>query len=108
MPELKNLLQERFCQEIYGGATRAEAYVRAGYKGTDCAPRQLRKNAYKVSTSKWCVARIAELRAKSLDRSKHMVWMNREYILQTTKDHLDRCMQAVPVTNRQGEETGEW
>lgn len=47
------------------------------------------------------IDRANEKRCEKLD-------INADYVLQTIRDTVDRCAQAVAVTDREGNETGEW
>lgn len=47
---------------------------------------------------------IAELHRKADERA----CISRAWVLDKLVDNLDRCMTAIPVTDRQGNPTGEW
>ena len=88
--EQRHLQQERFCQEMFGGATKAEAHERAGY----LSPKGNRiKTAYRLSNTKWCQERMIELRGKALEDSG----MDREWVLSNAKDLYEKATTAKPV-----------
>lgn len=57
--------QERFCQLIVQGKNQTDAYMEAGYKVK--SPEVARANASRLLTNANVEARIAELRAMSVD-----------------------------------------
>lgn len=97
--EQRHLQQERFCQEMFGGATKAEAHERAGY----LSPKGNRiKTAYRLSNTKWCQERMIELRGKALEDSG----MDREWVLSNAKDLYEKATTAKPVKDSRGNSTG--
>jgi len=52
--------------------------------------------------------RINELRIEITERAVEKASVDRAWVLSRLMKVADRCMQAEPVTNRQGDETGEY
>lgn len=76
-----------------------QAAIRAGYSAKTAdriGPELLGKT--------WVAAAIAEGKA----RRSESLQISAEWVLQRLKDNADRAMQAEPVLDRHGEETGEY
>lgn len=91
--------QERFVQEYLIDLNATQAAIRAGYsqKTADVQGPRLLGN---VRVARAINAAQAET-AKRLNLSQ-------DWVLQRLKDISDRCTQAEPVFDRQGEPTGEY
>lgn len=101
---VKSKRRELFCQALASGATHRKAYIDAGFAGSlDPA-----KAGQKMATMKWCKDGLEVLYQVKTRRTKHDSWLHKDFVLSTTKAHLDRCMQAVPVLDKKGQETGVW
>ncbi len=92
MPVLDNARHERFAQELAKGASQAEAYLAAGYKGDKTA-------ASRLSTNVNVQGRVAELKSAIAER----VEIDQSYVLSTILDTVERCKQAKPVFDRKGD-----
>lgn len=89
---------EKFCNEYMIDLNATQAAIRAGYS-EDTARQIGSENLSKPSISD----RIADLMAKRSSR----VEITADYVLSSLKLVADRCMQAVPVTERVDGETRE-
>ena len=108
MPVLTNPKQERFAQELAKGTSASEAYEIAGYKPN-------RHNAAALAREQHILARTAELlaereqiHAQSTAEAIQRVSLTKEWVIATLIDNVQRAMQAEPVTDREGEPTGEY
>lgn len=91
--------QEQFCQEYMIDLNATGAAVRAGYS-EKTAGTISNENMQKPAIT----SRIAELKAERCATTKiDALWV----LNQAVKVH-QRCMQAEPVTDREGAETGEY
>lgn len=89
--------QEAFCREYLIDLNATQAAVRAGYsehtaKDIGC------QNLAKLNISK----KIAQLKA---ERSKR-VQIDADWVLTASKDLYDKCMEAEPLLDQNGEEVG--
>lgn len=91
--------QSLFVKEYLVDLNATQAAIRAGYSektagaiGTENLAKPLIQAA---------IAEGSNARAKKLDISV-------EYVLQTIKNTIERCAQAEPVLDREGNETGEY
>jgi phage terminase small subunit len=91
--------QETFAQEYLVDLNATQAAIRAGYSAKTAAQvghENLRKPEI--------AARVAALQAKRVER----VEVTQDYVLRRLLDNVERAMQAEPVTDREGNETGEY
>lgn len=92
-------LRELFIVEYLIDQNATQAAIRAGYsaKTAGSQGQRLLKNV-DIST------RIKEKQAKQLKRLE----LSADYVLSTIKETVERCRQAEPVLDREGNETGEY
>lgn len=91
--------QEAFCQEYLIDLNATQAAIRAGYsektaKDIGC------QNLAKLNI----MEKIAELKAERVER----VQIDADWVLRQSVKLHERCMQAEPVTDREGNPTGEY
>ena len=89
--------QEAFCREYLIDLNATQAAIRAGYsehtaKDIGC------QNLAKLNIAE----KIAQLKA---ERSKR-VQIDADWVLTASKDLYDKCMEAEPLTDQNGEEVG--
>lgn len=108
MPILRNARQELFCQAFTEGNSAEKAYVAAGYKPN-------RANAGKLRRIEHVSRRIDEIltaRNAAVDRATvkavEKAALSKAWVLQKLTENLERSLQARPVTDRDGNETGEY
>lgn len=91
--------RERFVTEYLIDQNATQAAIRAGYseKTAGSQGQRLLKN---VEVS----ARIQSKQQKQLKRLE----LSADYVLRTIKETVERCRQAEPVYDREGNETGEY
>jgi len=101
MPELKNQRHEMFCREYVGRAAfcAAEAARQAGY-----SERTAREQGYRLLGRRDIQERIAKL----LIARRASATINDEFVLDHLREIVHRCMQAIPVLDRDGNRTGSW
>lgn len=108
MPTLLNQRHERFAQELASGKSDDAAYVAAGYVSN-------RGNAHKLKQTEDIRRRLAELlderermhgqaTAKAVERTA----LTKEWVIARLRENALRALQAVPVTNAEGEEVGQY
>lgn len=97
MAVLTNARHERFAQELAAGKTATEAYTLAGYKPDDGHASRLAGNGR-------IVERVAELQGRAAEG----VVLTKQWVIEKLIENVDRAMQAIPVTDREGRETGEF
>lgn len=101
MPELKNQRHESFIRAYAGEANffAAEAARRAGYSA-----RTAKEKGYQLLCRRDVQARLTDLLTARRAASE----LSDEYVLDRLREIVDRCMQAVPVLDREGNRTGDW
>jgi len=105
---LPNARHEKFAQEIASGKTADESYVLAGYS-------ENRHNAAKLARKEHIKARVAELlaerehiHAQGTAKAIESVGLTKEWVITRLRENAERALQAIPVTNGEGEPTGEY
>ena len=91
--------QNRFCEEYLVDLNATQAAIRAGYSRRTANPQAARL-LVNVSVQEY----IRQLR----DIQKHETGINAKYVLNSLKTVADRCLQAEPVLDGDGEPTGEY
>lgn len=91
--------QELFCQQYLVDLNATQAAIRAGYS-KKTANEQGSRLLANVSVS----ARLAVLQEKRLKK----IEVDQDYVLKTIIDTVERCKQAEPVLDREGNPTGEY
>lgn len=91
MPTLANAKHELFAQSLAKGASQVDAYAQAGYKPDTGAASRLSAN---VSISD----RVAEIQNAIADK----LVIDEAYVLGSIYETVERCKQAKPVLDRQG------
>lgn len=101
MPELKNQRHETFCLEYVGRAAfcAAEAARQASF-----SERTAREQGYRLLGRRDIQERIAAL----LIARRASATINDEFVLDNLREIVNRCMQAIPVLDRDGHRTGSW
>jgi len=93
--------QQQFVDEYLVDLNATAAYKRAGYAA--------KGNAAEVGAHTLLrTPKVAiEIQKRMDDRAKR-VEVTQDYVLRTIVDTIERCKQAEPVRDREGEETGEY
>jgi phage terminase small subunit len=91
--------QERFCQEYLLDLNATQAAIRAGYSAKTANEQGARLLA-KASVA----ARVSEMQTERAKR----IEVTQDYVLRRLVDNVERAMQAEPVRDREGNETGEY
>lgn len=91
--------RQRFVEEYLIDLNATQAYIRAGYSANGA-----HKNAAFLMANHDIRAAIAETR----DRRSVSTGITTDYILGRLRDNLERSMQAEPVLDAKGKETGEY
>jgi phage terminase small subunit len=96
--------QERFCQEYIIDLNATQAAIRAGYS---------EKTAYSIGDENLKKPEIASHIQVMLDERSERTEITADYVLNTIKETIDRCKQAVPVmefdhNEKQMVQTGEY
>lgn len=92
-------IQEKFCQEYLKDLNGTQAAIRAGYSQKSAHTEASR--TLKIVKVHQRVQELMEARAKSTA-------ITAEYVLKTIRDTVERCKQAEPVLDDEGEPTGEY
>lgn len=84
--------QQRFVEEYLIDLNASDAAIRAGYKHRQCGRR--------LMTVEKVVAAIQEAKAERSQRTR----VNADYVVNTILETIERCRQAEPVLDRNGEQ----
>lgn len=93
--------QQRFCEEYLKDFNATAAYLRAGYK---CSEASARASASKLLTN----PNIQEYIEAKKKENAAKVDLTPQWVLEQTLKVYHRCMQAEPVTDSEGNPTGEY
>ena len=110
MARLRNLRHERFARLVAAGVVVAAAYAEAGYRAGGAASR-----GATLARRPAVAGRIEEL-SRALDSDQigisdvypPMEGPGRDWVVARLVETAERALQAVPVTDRKGEPTGEF
>jgi phage terminase small subunit len=91
--------QEQFCKEYLIDLNAKQAAIRAGY-----SEKTSGEMGYENLNKPQIAARVQELMAERSKRTE----ISADYVLNGIKELTERCIQAVPVLDENGEKTGEW
>ncbi len=110
MARLRNPRQERFARLVAAGAELAAAYREAGYR-----PDLTGKRAAALAARTMVAARIEALQCAwdldpgvTADADSASGGPGRAWVVARLVETAERALQAVPVTDRKGEPTGEF
>jgi phage terminase small subunit len=93
--------QQRFVAEYLIDLNATAAYKRAGYSG--------KGNVAESSASEILSnPKVAQAVQEAMTKRSDSLGIDANYVLTTIKDTIERCAQAVPVRDKDGEETGEY
>lgn len=91
----------KFVAEYLKTSNATQAYLAAGYKAT---PEVARTCAARLLTN----ANVRESIRRAKDDAAKAAEINQEWVLRRLRDLAERCMQAEPVLDREGNPTGEY
>ena len=100
---LTNPRHEAFCQRMALGDNQTEAAKLAGY-ATSCASVQ----GHKLMQKPLIQQRVQYLRNLTSDVAIERVVLSKSWVLQNLKTVVERAMQAIPVTDAQGNKIGQY
>jgi phage terminase small subunit len=91
--------QKTFVKEYLIDLNATQAAIRAGYSEA---------TAKEIGYENLTKPHIAEAIQKALNERSNRTGITADWVLNSLKEVAERCMQGVPVTDREGNETGEW
>lgn len=91
--------QELFCQEYLVDLNGLHAAIRAGYS---------KKTAQEQSSRLLRNVKVQERVSKLQEKRLKKIEVDQDYVLKTIIDTVERCKQAEPVLDREGNPTGEY
>jgi phage terminase small subunit len=100
---LKNQKHEIFALQIAEGKTATEAALVAGY-----SEKTARAQGSRLLTKADIVDRVNELRARVNEKAASSAAVSKAWVIAHLKENAERSMQAVPVVDKNGNETGEY
>lgn len=93
--------QQRFVEEYLIDLNATAAYKRAGYAAEG--------NAAESAASRLLSSvKVQEAVKKAMDERRKRVEVSQDYVLNTILETIERCKQAQPVRDKEGDETGEY
>jgi phage terminase small subunit len=106
MPVLLNARHERFAQALADGKSAEEAHGLAGYKASRSGASQLKQNLNISNRVAELLAEREQIHAQSTAKAIERVSLTKEWVLARLIDNAERALQAQPVRDREGNETG--
>lgn len=91
--------QKRFVQEYLIDLNATQAAIRAGYSEA---------TAKEIGYENLTKPHIAKAIQKAIDERSNRTDITADWVLGSLKEVAQRCMQGIPVLDREGNETGEW
>jgi phage terminase small subunit len=113
MPPLRNDRQERFCQEYAKDQNGTRAAKAAGYScASDAvyavmASRLIRSDKVQVRLGELGRKAEVERRRRAVAVAERSI-IDQAWVVNKLVTNVDRAMQAEPVLDRDGHQTGEW
>lgn len=97
--------EERFCREYVDCLNATEAYLRVfpDVKRTTAAT-----SGWKLLRKAEIEARVAELNTDLRQQITERAVVDRTWVIARLVENVDRALQAVPVLDKQGNETGQY
>lgn len=99
MPRKAGNLREKFIVEYLIDQNATQAAIRAGYS---------QKTAYSQGQRLLKDVEVGRAIEKAKQEQLKRTQITADYVLSSIRDTIERCKQAEPVYNREGEETGEY
>jgi phage terminase small subunit len=94
-----NPRQAQFVKEYLVDLNATKAAIRAGYS---------EESARSIGSENLTKPDIQEAIAEAMAKRSQRVQITADYVLGTIRDTVERCRQAEPVLDREGERTGEY
>ena len=91
--------QQAFVKEYIVDLNATQAAIRAGYS---------EKTASETGYENLRKPQIAAAIEEAMNSRSKKTEISAEWVLNNLKEIAERCMQGIPVTDREGNETGEW
>lgn len=91
--------QKRFADKYFETLNGSQSAIYAGY-----SEKTARQQAYNLLQEPYIEEYLSELRAEAQEKTG----INRDWIMERFKHISDSCVQAVPVLDHDGNETGEY
>lgn len=103
MAALKNARHEHFAHLVAKGTSARQAYIAAGYSenGADQSSSKLLKKTE-------VAARVAEIRETIMSRAIEKTGIDKAWVLDQLVEVVKMAKQAEPVTDHEGNPTGEY
>lgn len=93
-----------FCEEYVNKCNRNGSKAYKEVYGIGTIDKTARNGAWAIRTIKDNMSYISHL----TEIKREEIGVNENYVLEQTKELVDRCMQAEPVYDKDGDATGEW
>lgn len=98
MADKLTIKQEKFAQGLFAGLSQREAYKQA-YDAENMKDNTIDKMAHELANNPKVATRVKELTDELKERSIISV----EWVLNNLKTVAERCMQAEPLYNKEGD-----
>lgn len=108
MPALQNARHERFAQELAKGKSATEAYADAGYRPNSGNAATLKADQSISTRVAELIDERAEMHRAATEKAAERLSIDREWVLATLVENVNRAMQAVEVKDHKGTGTGEY
>ena len=91
--------QQLFVDEFLIDLNATQAAIRAGYS---------EKTAGQIGDENLKKPQIAQIVQEAMDKRAKRTQVTADYVLRTITETIERCKQAEPVLDREGQPTGEY
>jgi phage terminase small subunit len=91
--------QQAFIKEYLIDLNSTQAAIRAGYS---------KKTAKEIGCENLTKPHVNEAIEEAMNKRSEKLEITAEYVLGSLKEVADRCMQAVPALDKEGNPTGEY
>lgn len=108
MPALSNPRHERFAQELARGKSATEAHALAGYRHNSGNAATLKADQSILDRVSELISEHHEAHREATERAVERLSIDREWVLATLVENVNRAMQAVEVKDSKGSGTGEY
>jgi hypothetical protein len=105
----KIVQREKFAQAVAAGKNFTDAYKEARQECVrSCKPASINRAALRLAQDEWVVKRVAEIKAEATRIATEKAGIDKAWVVERLRSVVERCLQAEPVLNREGNQTGEF
>lgn len=103
-----NERQRKFCLLVFEGMSATQAYIKAGYKTDGHAAETSSSRLMKSLGVQQYLAELQNRIAENFTPNAIRVVVDRQWVMDKLVENVQRCMQAIPVLDAEGNPSGNW